>query len=292
MKKNGLKLMIAALTVTVMAGVFAGCSSNNTSNTTSSSTVSGSITLAGSTALQPLADQAGKNFTAINPKATISVQGGGSGTGLNLVSQGTADIGNSDVAAETKLDKTLAAQLIDHKVCAIGFAMVVNKDVSVASLTQAQIQDIFTGKVTNWNQVGGKDLKIQVIHRAASSGTRATFEATVMAGMAENDAIGTMQDSNGSVEKAIATTSGSVSYLALSYITDAVKKDLTPIQINNVDATNANIVAGKYSFWSYEHMYTKGEATGLAKTFIDYMTSADNKALIVKLGYIPTSDIK
>jgi len=289
MKKNSLKLMIAALAVTVVAGAFSGCSSKTSTDT---SEVSGSITLAGSTALQPLAEQAGKNFTAKYAKVTVNVQGGGSGTGLKLVSEGTADIGNSDVAAETKLDKTVAGTLVDHKVCAIGFAVVVNKDVKVSSLTQAQIQDIFTGKVTNWKQVGGQDLKIEVIHRAASSGTRATFKDTILAGQAENDAIGTMQDSNGNVEKAIASTNGSISYLALSYLSDEVKKNVTPLKINNVDANTANVVSGSYKFWSYEHMYTKGEAKGVAKAFIEYMTSTDNKALIEKLGYIPAGDIK
>ena len=289
MKKTSLKLVIAALAITAITGAFTGCGSKTATDT---SAVSGSITLAGSTALQPLAEQAGKDFTTKNSKATINVQGGGSGTGLNLVSEGTADIGNSDVAAETKLDKAAAAELVDHKVCAIGFAVVVNKDVKVASLTKAQIQDIFTGKVTNWKQVGGQDLKIEVIHRAASSGTRATFKDTVMAGTAENDAIGTMQDSNGNVEKSIASTKGSISYLALSYLSDEVKKNVTPLQIENVEANTNNITSGKYVFWSYEHMYTKGEAKGLAKAFIEYLTSADNKALITKLGYIPSSDFK
>ncbi|MGE5628876.1 MAG: phosphate ABC transporter substrate-binding protein [Solirubrobacterales bacterium] len=289
MKKTSLKLVLAALAVTVMAGAFAGCSSKTTTDT---SGVSGSITLAGSTALQPLAEQAGKKFTEKNTKAIINVQGGGSGTGLKLVSEGTADIGNSDVAAEVSLGKDKAAELVDHKVCALGFALVVNKDVKVTNLTKQQAQDIFSGKITNWKEVGGDDMKIEVIHRAKSSGTRATFKEKVMGGVDENDSIGTMQDSNGNVEKAIASTKGSISYLALSYLTDEVKKNVTPIQIDGADANKANIAAGKYTFWSYEYMYTKGEAKGLTKAFIDYMASDANKSLIESLGYIPSSDIK
>lgn len=284
MKKISIRLMLAALAVTAVAGAFAGCGSKTDQ-------VSGNITLAGSTALQPLAEQAGKNFTDKNPNVSVTVQGGGSGTGLNLVSEGTVNIGNSDVDASKKLDATKAAELVDYKVCGIGFAVVVSKDVQVSSLTAQQVQDIFTGKVTNWKEVGGQDLAIQVIHRAKSSGTRATFVDTVMGGVDENDAIGTMQDSSGSVEKAIASTPGSVSYLALSYITDAVKANLTPVQIDGVDATKANIVAGTYKFWSWEHMYTKGEATGATKTFLDYMVSSDNAELVNKLGYIPASEL-
>jgi phosphate transport system substrate-binding protein len=285
MKKKSIRLMMAALAVMVVTGAFAGCGSKTEE-------VSGNVTLAGSTALQPLAEQAGKNFTTKYPSVAVTVQGGGSGTGLNLVSEGTVNIGNSDVEASKKLDASLASALVDHKVCGIGFAVVVNKNVKVESLTLQQIQDIFTGKVTNWKEVGGQDIAIQVIHRPASSGTRATFVDTVMGGVAENDAIGTVQDSSGSVEKALTDTQGSISYLALSYITDAVKANVTPVKIDNIEATNANIKAGTYKFWSWEHMYTKGEATGVTKTFLEYMVSADNKALVEKLGYISASDIK
>jgi len=112
------------------------------------------------------------------------------------------------VAAETKLDAEAAKTLVDHKVCVIGFAMVANKDVNVDSLTSKQIQDIFTGKVTNWKEVGGNDLPIQVINRSASSGTRATFIATVMNKTTEKEGLGTMQDSNGNVRTSLMNTKG------------------------------------------------------------------------------------
>lgn len=294
MKKKSLKIIIAALAVTMVTGVFAGCGSKEQSSSgDSKKEVSGSITLAGSTALQPLADQAGKKFTEKNSKATINVQGGGSGTGIKLVSEGTADIGNSDITAEAaKLDAQKAKELVDHKVCAIGFAVVVNKEVKVDSLTKDQIQKIFTGEITNWSQVGGDNLAINVINRAKSSGTRATFKDTVMGGKDEKDGLGTTQDSNGNVEKGIQSTKGSISYLALSYLSDKVKESVKPLKIDGVDATEENITAGKYPFWSYEHMYTKGEAKDLSKAFIDYMLSSENSDLVKKLGYIPMSEIK
>lgn len=293
MKKRSLKAIIAAMAITIAAGAFVGCGSKQeAAKPEGSKTVSGSITLAGSTALQPLAEQAGKKFTEKNSGATINVQGGGSGTGLKLVSEGTADIGNSDIVAETKLSADKAKELVDHKVCAIGFAMVVNKDVKVDNLTKDQIQKIFTGEITNWKQLGGDDLAINVINRAASSGTRATFKDTIMGGKSEKEGLGTTQDSNGSVEKAIESTKGSISYLALSYLTDEVKKNIKVVKIEGIEANKENITTGKYPFWSYEHMYTKGEAKDLSKAFIEYMTSEENKPLIEKLGYIPASDIK
>ncbi|MDW8801104.1 phosphate ABC transporter substrate-binding protein [Clostridium sp. A1-XYC3] len=294
MKKKSLRAMIAALAITVVAGAFVGCGNKESEQTGDANKgVSGSITLAGSTALQPLAEQAGKKFTEKYPDATINVQGGGSGTGLKLVSEGTADIGNSDVLAETKLDKEKAKELVDNKVCAIGFAIVVNKNVKVDNLTKEQVQKIFTGEYTNWKQVGGDDKPINVINRSKASGTRATFIDTVMDKKSEKEGLGTTQDSNGAVEKSLETTDGAVSYLALSALTnEESKKNVKVLKLDGVEATKENITTGKYPFWSYEHMYTRGEPKELSKTFIDYMKSDESKALIEKSGYIPASDMK
>lgn len=295
MRTKSLKTIISALAITMVTGAFVGCGGNNkkVENTKTGTATSGTITAVGSTALQPLVEQAAKNFKTKNPDATINVQGGGSGTGLNQVAEGSVEIGNSDVTAESKLkDKEIAKQLVDHKVAAIGFAVVVHKDIKANSLTKEQIQGIFEGKYTNWKQVGGQELAIQVVNRPKSSGTRATFVETIMGGKSEKEGLGTTQDSSGSVEKTISSTPGSISYLALSYLTEEKRQNLKLMKIDNVEATKENIVAKKYPFWSYEHMYTKGEATGLAKAFIDYMMSDENRAVVEKLGYIAATDIK
>lgn len=300
MKNKKIKIVVAALAITVMAGIFAGC--GNTSSDTKKATsdnktkteqkVSGSITASGSTALQPLAEQSVEGFKQKNADANVNVQGGGSGTGLNQVLQGSVDIGNSDIFAEDKLSAADAKKLSDHKVCVIGFSIVTSKDVTVKSLTKAQVQDIFQGKITNWSQVSGPNLPINIINRPSSSGTRATFFKTVMEGKNEKEGLGTIQDASGSVKTAMQSTKGAISYLALSYLTEDVKKDINMVQLDGVDATNDNIISGKYKFASYEHMYTNGEAKGVAKAFIDYVMSSDNKDLVKKLGYIPTSDMK
>lgn len=299
MGKKSLKMIVAALVITLAGGIFAGCGNKTSKNDgtgekSKNDTISGSITAAGSTALEPLAKAAANKFMEKNTKAQINIQGGGSGTGLSQVTSGAVQIGNSDVLAEDKIkDKKVLDGLKDYKVCGIGFAMVVSKDVKVDSLTKQQIQDIFTGKITNWKQVGGDDLKIEVINRGKSSGTRATFISTIMDKKNEADGLGTTQDSSGAVQKSIEATKGSISYLALSYfVKEEAKQGMKLLKINGVEPKYENIAAGKYPFWSYEHIYTKGEPTGLTKAFIDYMISDEVKPIIKSQGYISMDELK
>jgi phosphate transport system substrate-binding protein len=223
-----------------------------------------------------------------NKDVNVQVQGGGSGTGLKQVSEGGANIGNSDVYAADKLPADKAKELTDHKVCVVGFATVVNPKVKVDNLTKKQLIDIFTGKITNWKDVGGDDMKIVIINRPSSSGTRATFKKYALDGAEEAQGKALTEDQSGTVKKAIAETDGAISYLALSYIDKTVKA----LKYEGTEANVENITSGKYPIWSYEHMYTKGEATGAVKAFIDYMTSDEFKASISELGYIPNSEMK
>ncbi|SHE85131.1 phosphate ABC transporter substrate-binding protein, PhoT family [Thermoanaerobacter uzonensis DSM 18761] len=284
------KLAIAVLLITSLFS-FAACGSKQpqSNNSSTSNNLSGNITIAGSTALQPLAEQAAKMFMEKYPNVAITVQGGGSGTGLTQVAQGAINIGNSDIFAEEKLDANTAKSLVDHKVAVVGFAVVVNKDVTVDNLTQQQLIDIFTGKITNWKDVGGPDEKITVILRPASSGTRATFKKIVLKGQDEVEGVALTEDSNGTVKKAVADTKGAISYIGLSYIDDTVKV----LKYNGVDPTAQNIIDGKYPIWSYEHMYTKGEPTGAVKAFLDFMMSTEvQKGPLTKLGFIPITEMK
>lgn len=289
MKKNSLKLLMVSLLITTTSIVFSACDGKNNSKIEKT----GTITSLGSTALKPLVEESAKKFKEKNPKVNINVQGGGSGAGISQVSEGTVEIGNSDVPAESKLkDKEKLKELVDHRVCAIGFSVVTHKDVKVDNLTKEQIQDIFTGKYTNWREVGGEDLAINLINRPKSSGTRATFKDRIMENKNEKEGIGIIQDSSDAVYKSVQSTKGSISYLALSYLTEEKSQGLKLLKIDNVEATKENVVNKKYPFWSYEHMYTKGQAEGLIKEFLKYIMSDGNKKTVEKLGYIPIDDFK
>ncbi|MGX7013322.1 phosphate ABC transporter substrate-binding protein PstS family protein [Vagococcus silagei] len=244
------------------------------------------LTAVGSTALQPLVEKVGEIYMTDHPNYMITVQGGGSGTGLTQVSSGAVDIGNSDVYAEEK-DGIDASKIEDHRVAVVGVAPVVNKEAGVKNVTSQQLKDIFTGKVTNWKEVGGKDQKIELINRAAGSGTRATFEKWALEGA--EPAKGQEQDSSGTVRKIVAETPGAISYLAFSYIDSTIQG----LAIDDVEPKDANVLDNSWKIWAYEHMYTKKDAKKEVLDFVEYMKTKDVQENVIKeLGYISISEMK
>ncbi len=274
-----MKTRIVALFGLLLTAVFvlSGCKGSQGQQT---------ITAVGSSAAQPLVELAGEGFTKNNPNQYVNVQGGGTGTGLSQIQQGAVDIGNSDLYAEQKSGID-ASKLVDHRIAAVGMVPVVNHDVSVDSLTIKQLRQIFSGEITNWKQVGGADLPITLINRADGSGTRASFQADVM-GKAQF-ARAQEQDSSGMVRQIVDNTQGAISYLAMPYLNDTVKT----LKIDNVDPTIKNIESNRWKIWSYEHLYTNGQPTGMTKEFLDYiMTAKVQNDVVKKLRYVPINEMQ
>lgn len=285
---NKKKIVLAMGTLLVSASMLlAGCGGGGSQQAASSGgeKISGKISASGSTALLPLLKPAQEAFQDKYKDVTVNVAGGGSITGMNQVAEGSVDIGDSDVNLP---DEYKDKGLVDHKVVVEPFVFIVDKANKVDNLTKDQVIGILTGKITNWKEVGGDDQKITLIHRAKSSGSRATISDVVLKG--ENftdDAV--IQDSNGAVRAAIASTPGAIGYVDAPYADDSVKV----LKFDGVEYSAQNIIDGKYPIYGYGHMYTKGEPTGAVKAFIEYILSDEfQNSQVEKLGFIPVSKMK
>jgi phosphate transport system substrate-binding protein len=240
----------------------------------------GSISIAGSTALLPLALDAARVYQEQNQDVKISVAGGGSGTGISQVAGKAIDIGDSDILAPNQ------PQLVDNRVAVIGFAVIANPAVTVKNLSKKQLQGIFSGSITNWKDVGGSDQKIVVINRPRSSGTRAVFVKTVMDGTPVSES-GLIEDATGTVVSVVAQTPGAISYAAFS---GTHGKNVSELSIDGVAPTDDNVITGKYPVWSYEHMYTNGPPTGDVAKFIEFVQKSTD--LAKKNLFIPLAAMK
>lgn len=254
--------------------------------------VEGSISVSGSSALLPLAQDAADKFKEKYPDVSITLNAGGSGTGLKQVSDGSVDIGNSDVEAESKLEKEQAEELVDHKVCVVTMAPIINKELAedVKDLTKDQLIDIFTGETTNWSEVGGPDEEILLVTRPQTSGTRALFKEFALDNNEEVSGSALETDDSGTLLQSVADNKGAIGYVALSYLVN--NDTVSTVSIDGVEPTMENTYSGDYPVWGYEHMYTKGEAEGAVKAYIDYITSEEYAEQMEAQGYCVTAKME
>ena len=250
------------------------------------SCVSGQITADGSTALAPLVKAVAQKYQSKCSSATITVNLGGSKTGLGDVEAGTVQIGDSDIYSLPG-----QSDLVDHQVAVVIFTMITNPGVTgVTNLTTAQIKGIFNGSITNWNQVGGPNLKIVIVNRPASSGTRATFQSYILGGPETvTSSAALTSDSTGTVIQDVKQTAGAIGYAAYG---QAKVGGVTILNIDGNAPTNSLVESNTYKFWNAEHMYTKGPATGLSQALIDYMLSSDAATIAASQSYIPTNQMQ
>lgn len=273
----------------------AGCGSSASSSTSegsaaAASTLSGEITYDGASSFQALVEAAGEKFMEENPDVIISGSGNGSGKGLTAVASGTVTIGNSDVFAETKLDESDAAKLVDYEVAVVGMGPVVSKNVTVDDLTLEQLKGIFSGTITNWKEVGGDDATIVVLNRKAGSGTRATFEAAVFGNEANEFKGDAELDKSGDVQTQLSSTDNAISYLDFSHFDDS---KFNAVKVEGVEPKSENVYDNSFPIWATEHMYCAEDADEATTAFLEYMLSDDVQgSLVEEQGFIPVAEMK
>ena len=260
-----------------------------TTSAAGSANLSGKLTIAGSSALLPMMQAAATQFQATNPNIQITVTGGGSGAGRSQVCGGKIDIGDSDVKLSDK-EKTdfNCAAAVETPIAIQACAPVANKQGpgQATSLTKQQLVDIFTGKTTNWKDVGGDDQEIVLINRAKGSGTRANMAKFLFAGDDKKFAAGASEeDNNETVLQTVSQTPGAISYLGFAYLGN---ESIMAFSIDGVAPNKADIQAGKWPIGGPGYAITKGEPNPVAKAFLAFVTSAEwqNGESFSKLGFV------
>lgn len=244
----------------------------------------GTITASGASALKPLADRANEDFMKLYPNVLVTINAGGSGTGLNDIANKAVTLGMSDVFATEKLTAEQAKPLVDHQVAIVTMGPIVNEKNKVEDLTTQQLQDIFSGKVKNWKEVGGDDMPITLITRPESSGTRATFKKWALDGV--DEVKGAIEnDNSGELVDTVKQTPGAIGYVALSYMLGDAGKGAKYVKVNGVEPSLENTYNGTYPVWTFEHIYTNGEPQPAEKAFLDYMMSEQFAPAVEEMGY-------
>lgn len=240
----------------------------------------GTLRVSGGTAHIPVMKIAAKNVMSQYPDIQITIAGGGSGAGIKQVGEGLVQIGNSGrKAKETEIQKY---GLSLYKWAIDGVAAVVHPKNPVQSLTSQQLQDIYSGKITNWKTLGGPDRPINLYTRDESSGTRAVFWKKALAkGNVSPKA--QFVASNGAMKSAVAKNPYAIGYMSVGYI----DKSVAAVSLDGIHPDLETVKSGKYKVARGLYSNTKGPAEGLAKKFIDYLLSPEGQQIVARKGFVP-----
>lgn len=269
------KTVLAIVAFSLMSGVtFAGSS----------------IVIKGSTTVLPVAQGTLEAFMKKNPQVQMSLSGGGSGEGIKALIDKTTDIATSSreiKKEEITLAQTKGIKPVAHVVAHDAIIPVVHPKNKVGNLSIDQLSQIYQGKITNWKEVGGEDLKIVVISRDSSSGTFESWDHFVMK-KAKVTPRAQMLASNGVIVTAIAKNRYAIGYLGIGYINKSVK----PLQVNGVTASVQTALSKEYPLSRELYMYTDGDAKGDVAKYLGFVKSAEGQKIVVKEGFVPLMDTK
>jgi phosphate transport system substrate-binding protein len=249
-----------------------------------------SIVIKGSTTVLPIAQGTLEAFMKKHPDVQISLSGGGSGEGIKALIDKTTDMATSSreiKKEEIELAKTKNVNPVANVVANDAIVPVVHPKNKVTNLSIDQLSQIYQGKITNWKEVGGEDLKIVVISRDSSSGTFESWDHFVMK-KAKVAPQAQMLASNGAIVTAVSKNRYAIGYLGIGY----VNKSLKPLQVNGITASVQTALSKEYPMSRELYMYTDGDATGDVAKYIAFVKSAEGQKIVVKEGFVPLSDVK
>ena len=277
----------------LVGALASGCTGETTDGTGETTTtdgataeLEGSITIQGSDTMLNVATAWSEAFMDANPGVDISVQGGGSGTGIASLINGTVDAANA--SRGIKDEEVTEAQAngvdpVEHAVAIDGIAVVINPANDVTDLTIDQLGQIFRGEITNWKDVGGADAEIVLLSRDSSSGTYEYFKEAVVGEDAEYAASAKLLASNQAIADEVAANEGAIGYIGLGYLSS----DLKVVAVDGVQASVTTAADGSYPISRYLYMYTNGEADGVMAAYLEWILSAEGQQIVSDEGFVP-----
>lgn len=276
------KIITVAMAAALAASTLTACGSSKTTDK-KETTQAGNISTDGSTSMEKVIGALGEAFTKANPDANFTYNPTGSGSGITAVSEGRCDIGLSSRALK---DDEKSQGLVETTVALDGIAIIVNNDNPVEDLSLDDIAKIYTGEITNWSEVGGKDEEIVLIGREAGSGTRDGFESITKT----SDSCKYRQEltSTGDVITTVSSNPSAIGYASLAAVKDTVKK----ISVDGIEATEETVKDGSYKVQRPFVFVTKDgtELSEAAQAFFDYATSKDAADIIAAAGAVPVAE--
>jgi phosphate transport system substrate-binding protein len=288
LKRYSIGSMVLLLLVAVFTGI--GCVDNDQNETGDATTIeTSSITVKGSDTVLPLTQAEAEDFMIENPNMRVTVIGGGSGVGFAALIDGEVPIAMaSREIKESEIQKAQQNGInpVEHTVGWDGIAVVVNPDNPVSQLTYEQLQGIYDGNISNWKDVGGEDRAIAVITRDSSSGTYEYFKEEILVDREYRpDALA--QPATGGIVQEVSRNKGAIGYIGFAYLDDSTQAVALDGGEGFVEATEENILSGKYPLSRPLYYYTNGEPQGAVKEFVDFVLSPTGQAIVSEVGYFP-----
>ena len=272
------KVKMGLLMLSILA-VLSACTSNNNDKQTSDGS-SATVSISGSTSVGPLAEKLAAKYTE-EENTNIEINQIGSSAGITNAISGVSEIGMSsrDLKEEER-----ANGLNEVVIAYDGIVVVTHPSNKVKDLTMEQIKQIFTGEVTNWNELGGDDLEIVVVSREDGSGSRDAFQEIVEYSSGELIRNSIIASGNGNIKTTVANNKHAVGFISFEYIDDSI----STIDINGVEATAENVLQEKYSLARpFLFVYKEGQLTDAGQRFIDFILSEDGQLIAAEAGAIP-----
>ena len=286
LKVSKIAMLMSVLVLAI--SLVAGCGgAQNQGQVDKDGHLSGVLQINGSTTSAPVIQAWAEAFNELHTDVDVVVTGTGTGNGIAALINGTTDIAMASRKIKSSESEQINGTPVEYTVAKDGLAVIVHPDNPVDSLTMEQIKDIFTGKVTNWQDVGGDDVQILIYTRDTSSGTYGFFKEFVLEDEGYTEA-GRRTASNAAMANTIAQEKYSVGYVGLPFLTNNVKA-VAVSKDGGVPVTPSveKAISGEYPIVREMDVYTVGEAEGLAKVFLDFGFSAEGQALVEEVGYVP-----